>query len=191
MDIHSSNQNGRQYEHLRCTGCYNKPGHPKVCNCRKYFHLNKAIAFCILALQQRAQDIGNGYSPEVEAKLPPEVLNLRQQILDLQRQNDQSAIIAKEQRLENLIRTSELNFVADATRNHVLRSIVGDDGFWFGATREQLTVIFQELVSSATCSRYSSAIAHNTSDNFLLNFIIPYVALFSRLFVYKNFSVPH
>ncbi|OKH56400.1 resolvase [Calothrix sp. HK-06] len=156
MIMHSNTLGEKRYEHLRCTGHYNKPGHPKICNVNKYFSLDAAITACIRALQQRAKKIGDGYAQEVgEAKLPSEVLDLQQQIIELRRRNDpdlESAITAKEQRLESLIRTSDLNYVADATRNEILKTIASDADFWQGASKEHLATIFQELVSDVVCS---------------------------------------
>lgn len=160
MTIHSVTVNNatgpKRYEHLRCTGRYNKAGHPRVCTVNKYFSLDAAIKACIRALQSRAAQIGDGYVQEIgESKLPPEVIELQQQIVELRRRNDpdlESAITAKEQRLESLIRTSDLNFVADATRNEILKTIASVDDFWKGASKKQLVTIFQELVSDVVCS---------------------------------------
>lgn len=156
MVMHSNTLGQKRYEHLRCTGYYNRPGHLKVCSCNTYFQVEDAIAECIRALLSRAEQIGAGYLQETtESKLPTEVQYLRQQIIELRYRNDpdlESAITAKEQRLESVIRTSELNCVADASRNQILRTIAGDSKFWLGATRERLTAIFQELITEVICS---------------------------------------
>lgn len=159
MELHTGvdtkSKTGKDYKHFRCTGYYNRPGKPKICQLNTYFPLGKTIDACIRALQERSQQIGSGYAPQLEAQLPPEVIELRRQILDLQRRNDpdlESAIIAKEQRLENLIRTSELNYEADASRNHILQMIASDPRFWDGATDDEVAMVFQELVSGVACS---------------------------------------
>jgi site-specific DNA recombinase len=155
MEMHSNVIKGKRYEHFRCQGYYAKPGRLKVCNIKKFFHVHQAIQSCTQALQQRAQEIGDGYIQETDTKLPAEVMELQQQIFELRQRNDldlEGAIAAKELRLETLLRDSEINGVVDASRNQILKMIAGNAGFWQAATREQLTVIFQELILEVTCS---------------------------------------
>ena len=63
-----------------------------------------------------------------------------------------STIRIKEQKLESLIKSSELEVVVDAGRREILRDVIASDGFWEITTREELTVIFQELVEEVLCS---------------------------------------
>lgn len=152
MEMHPDR---KKYYYLRCRGHYARPGKPKTCEVNTYFRLQDAIASCIKSLQHRSEQIGTGYSPQIEAKLPPEIIELKRQILDLQRRNDpdlESAIRSKEQRLENLIRSTELNFEDDANRSQTLTAIAKDSQFWESLTTSELAIVFHELVSSLVCS---------------------------------------
>lgn len=149
----------RLHEYLRCTGAYPRAPKPKVCDCRNYFKLEDAIKACIQRLKRQAKTISDGYlsGDTGEVKVPPEILELQQQIMKLKQLNDpdlKNAIITKEQRLESLIRTSEVELVADAARVELLRNLATIDGFWQKATREELTSIFHELIDKVVCSTF-------------------------------------
>ena len=155
MEKRSNNYNGKVYEHLKCPGAYPKPRQPKKCDVRKYFRLRDAIATTIQALRDKAVSIADNMPVENTEEVPPEILELQQQILKLKQLNDpdfDSAIKIKEQRLENLVRTSELNLVADESRNRILSAIASNNKFWESATRDELRAIFHELVDEVVCS---------------------------------------
>jgi site-specific DNA recombinase len=155
MEMHSNVSNGIRYEHFRCQGYYNKPGRIKNCGIKKYFKVDAAIKSCIKTLQKHSQEIGYGYLQQTDIRLPAEVVDLQQQILELKRRCDpdlQSAIDAKELRLENLLIALELNSVVDATRNEILKSVASNSDFWESATREEFTAIFHELIDKVVCS---------------------------------------
>ena len=155
MEKRSTKVNGKTYEHLKCPGAYPKPRQSKKCNVRTYFRLQSAIDAAIQALQQKAENIADNIPVENIEEVPPEIVELQQQILKLKQLNDpdfDSTIKIKQQKLESLIKTSELNVVADANRNQVLRSITMREEFWEVVTREELTAIFHELVEEVVCS---------------------------------------
>ncbi len=155
MEKRSTKVNGKIYEHLKCPGAYPKPRQSKKCDVRTYFRLQGAIDAAIGALKNKAESIVNHMPVENTEEVPPEILELQQQILKLKQLNDSdfdSTIKIKEQKLESLIKNSELNVVADASRNEILRSIAMSEGFWEIVTREELTAIFHELVEEVVCS---------------------------------------
>ena len=117
--------------------------------------MGDAVDATIQALKNRSEKIVENMPIENTEEVPPEILELQQQILKLKQLNDpdfDSTIRIKEQKLESLIKTSELNIVADASRTQILRSITKTEGFWESITREELTAIFHELVEEVTCS---------------------------------------
>lgn len=155
MEKRSTKINGKTYEHLKCPGAYPKPRQPKKCDIRTYFRLEGAIDAAIQALKEKADIIADNMPVETTEVVPVEILELQQQILKLKQLNDpdfHSTIKIKEQKLEALIKTSELDIVADASRTQVLRSIAMSEGFWEVVTREELTAIFHELVKEVVCS---------------------------------------
>ena len=155
MEKRSNKYNGKTYEHLKCPGAYPKPRQPSKCDVRTYFRLGDAINATIQALKNKAETIVDNMPADNKEEIPPEILELQQQILKLKQLNDpdfNSTIEIKEQRLESLIKTSELNLVADASRTQILRGIAIGDGFWEVVTREELTAIFHELVEEVVCS---------------------------------------
>ena len=155
MEKRSNKYNGKVYEHLKCPGAYPKPRQPRKCDVRTYFRLGDAVDATIQALKNRSEKIVENMPMENTEEVPPEILELQQQILKLKQLNDpdfDSTIRIKEQKLESLIKTSELNLVADASRTQILRSITKTEGFWESITREELTAIFHELVEEVTCS---------------------------------------
>ncbi len=155
MEKRSTKVNGKTYEHLKCPGAYPKPRQPKKCDVRTYFRLEAAINTVIQALKEKAENIADNMPAENTEEVPVEILELQQQILKLKQLNDsdfESTIKIKEHKLESLIKTSELNVVADASRTQVLRSIAMNEGFWEIVTREELTAIFHELVEEVVCS---------------------------------------
>jgi hypothetical protein len=155
MEKRSNKYNGKVYEHLKCPGAYPKPRQPKKCNVRTYFRLGDAVDATIEALKNRSEKIVENMPVENTEEVPPEILELQQQILKLKQLNDpdfESTIRIKEQKLESLIKTSELNLVADASRTRILRSITKAEGFWESVAREELRAIFHELVEEVVCS---------------------------------------
>ncbi|MEM7553536.1 MAG: fdxN element excision recombinase XisF [Cyanobacteria bacterium P01_A01_bin.84] len=159
MEKRSSKINGKTYEYLKCPGAYPKPRQLKKCDIRTYFRLENAIDAVIEALKKKSASIVDNMPVETIEEVPPEVLELQQQILKLKQLNDpdfEGTIKIKEQKLESLIKTSELNVVANAGRNEVLRSTAMSRGFWEVVTREELTAIFHELVEEVVCSLVDS-----------------------------------
>jgi site-specific DNA recombinase len=155
MEKRSTKIKGKTYEHLKCPGAYPKPHQPRKCDVRTYFRLEAAIETTLQALKEKAENIADNMPIETTEVVPVEILELQQQILTLKQLKDpdfQSAIAIKEQRLEALIKTSELNMVADASRSQVLRGIATHSGFWQIVTRDELTAIFHELVAEVVCS---------------------------------------
>ncbi|MEO0842251.1 MAG: fdxN element excision recombinase XisF [Cyanobacteria bacterium J06643_5] len=155
MEKRSSKYNGKVYEHLKCPGAYPKPRQPKKCDVRTYFRLGDAIDATIQALKNRSEKIVENMPVENTEEVPPEILELQQQILKLKQLNDpdfESTIRIKEQKLESLIKTSELNLVADASRTRILHSITKTEGFWESVNKEELRAIFHELVEEVVCS---------------------------------------
>ncbi|NJL77928.1 MAG: recombinase family protein [Richelia sp. SM2_1_7] len=155
MEKRSTKVNGKIYEHLKCPGAYPKPRQPKKCSVRTYFRLEAAIDAVIQALKEKAENIVDNMPVETTEELPVEILELQQQIFKLKQLKDSdfdSTINIKQQKLETLIKTSQLNVVADASRTQVLRSIAMSKGFWEIVTREELTAIFHELVEEVVCS---------------------------------------
>ncbi|NJO27390.1 MAG: recombinase family protein [Richelia sp. SL_2_1] len=155
MEKRSTKVNGKIYEHLKCPGAYPKPRQPKKCSVRTYFRLEAAIDAVIQALKEKAENIVDNMPVETTEEVPIEILELQQQIFKLKQLKDSdfdSTINIKQQKLESLIKTSELNVVADASRTQVLRSIAMSKGFWEIVTREELTAIFHELVEEVVCS---------------------------------------
>ncbi|MBV6622441.1 MAG: recombinase family protein [Rivularia sp. (in: Bacteria)] len=155
MEKRSNKVNGKTYEHLKCPGAYPKPRQHKKCDVRTYFRLGDAVNAAIQALKNKAESIVDNMPAENTEEVPPEILELQQQILKLKQLKDpdfDSTIEIKEQRLESLIKTLELNLVADASRTQILRGIAMSDGFWEVVTREELTAIFHELVEEVVCS---------------------------------------
>jgi site-specific DNA recombinase len=155
MEKRSTQINGKIYEYLKCPRAYPKPSQSKKCSVRTYFKLESAIDAAIQVLKERAESIADNMPIETTEVVPVEILELQQQILKLKQLNDpdfQSTIKIKEQKLEDLIKTSELNVVADASRTEVLRGIAISEGFWEVVTREELTAIFHELVEEVVCS---------------------------------------
>lgn len=155
MEKRSTKINDKTYEHLKCPGAYPKPRQPKKCDVRTYFRLEDALDATIGALKEKAESIADNMPAETTEVVPIEILELQQQIFKLKQLNDpdfHSTIKIKEQKLESLIKTSELNIVADASRTQVLRGIVMSKGFWEVVTREELTAIFHELVEEVVCS---------------------------------------
>lgn len=153
MEMHSTIQNNIRYERFRCTGHYPKPRKLKNCNVKTYFKVDLAIKTCIESLQSRSQEIGENYF-DSNTKTLPEILNLKQQIIELKSRNDPdltSAILSKELRLEHLIQNNEANNNSDITRNQLLKIIAADSRYWDKANNEQLTVVFQELIDKVTC----------------------------------------
>ncbi len=154
MEKRSTKVNGKTYEHLKCPGAYPKPRQPKKCNVRTYFQLSAAIDAVLKALKEKAEAIVDNMPVENTQEVPSEILELQQQIFKLKQLNDpdfNSTIAIKSQKLESLIKTSELNVVADASRVEVLRAIAASEGFWEIVTREELTAIFHELVEEVVC----------------------------------------
>lgn len=155
MEKRSTKVKGKTYEHLKCPAAYPKPRQQKKCDVRTYFRLERAINAAIHALQEKAETIVDNMPMETTEEVPVDILELQQQILKLKRLNDpdfNSTIKIKEQKLESLIKISELNVVADASRTEVLRAIAKSEGFWEVVTREELTAIFHELVEEVVCS---------------------------------------
>ncbi|AFY99472.1 fdxN element excision recombinase XisF [Calothrix sp. PCC 6303] len=155
MEKRSTTINGKTYEHLKCPGAYPKPRQQRKCDVRTYFRLEDAIDNTIQALKQKAESLADHMPVETTEVVPVEILELQQQILKLKRLNDpdfHSTIKIKEQKLESLLKTSELDIVADASRTQVLRGIAASLGFWEAVTREELTAIFHELVEEVVCS---------------------------------------
>ncbi|MGF1672634.1 MAG: recombinase family protein, partial [Rivularia sp. (in: cyanobacteria)] len=155
MEKRSTKVNGKVYEHLKCPGAYPKPRQPKKCGVRTYFRLEAAIDAVIQALKEKAENIVDNMPVETTEEVPSEILELQQQIFKLKQLKDSdfdSTINIKQQKLESLIKTSQLNVVADASRTQVLRSIAMSKGFWEIVTREELTAIFHELVEEVVCS---------------------------------------
>ncbi len=155
MEKRSTKIKGKTYEHLKCPGAYPKPRQVKKCDVRTYFRLENAIDTTIQSLKQKAESIANHMPVENTEVVPVEIVELQQQILKLKQLNDpdfDSTIKIKEQKLESLIKTSELNVVADASRTEILRGIAMNQGFWEVVTREELTAIFHELVEEVVCS---------------------------------------
>ncbi|PAX57931.1 fdxN element excision recombinase XisF [Brunnivagina elsteri] len=155
MEKRSTKINGKTYEHLKCPGAYPKPRQLRKCDVRTYFRLEDAIDNTIQALKQKAESLADNMPVETTEVVPIEILELQQQILKLKRLNDpdfHSTIKIKEQKLEGLLKTSELDIVADASRTQVLRGIAASLGFWEVVTREELTAIFHELVEEVVCS---------------------------------------
>lgn len=155
MEKRSTTVNGKIYEHLKCPGAYPKPRQLKKCTVRTYFRLETAIDAVIQALKEKAENIVDNMPAETTEEVPVEILELQQQIFKLKQLNDpdfDSTIRIKQQKLESLIKTSELNVVADASRTQVLRGIAMSKGFWEIVTREELTAIFHELVEEVVCS---------------------------------------
>jgi site-specific DNA recombinase len=155
MEKRSTNIKGKIYEHLKCPGAYPKPRQSKKCDVRTYFRLEAAINATIQELAAKAENIADNMPIETTDVVPVEVLELQQQIFTLKQLKDpdfESAIAIKEQKLEALIKTSQLNIVADASRTEVLRGIATHSGFWQIVTRDELTAIFHELVAEVVCS---------------------------------------
>ncbi|BAZ40748.1 resolvase domain-containing protein [Calothrix sp. NIES-4101] len=155
MEKRSSQINGKIYEYLKCPGAYPKPSQPKKCSVRTYFRLEVAIDVAIQALKEKTETIADQMPVETTEVVPVEVIELQQQIIKLKQLNDpdfHSTIAIKQQKLESLIKASELNVVADASRTQVLRGIAMSEGFWKVVTREELTAIFHELVEEVLCS---------------------------------------
>ncbi|MGB3649990.1 MAG: fdxN element excision recombinase XisF [Rivularia sp. (in: cyanobacteria)] len=155
MEKRSTKVNGKTYEHLKCPGAYPKPRQSKKCSVRTYFRLADAINSVIQALKSKAESIAANMPVENAEEVPVEILELQQQIFKLKQLKDpdfNSTIAIKSQKLESLIKTSELNVVADASIRQVLRDIATYEGFWEVVTREELTAIFHELVEEVVCS---------------------------------------
>jgi site-specific DNA recombinase len=155
MEKRSTKINGKTYEHLKCPGAYPKPRQSRKCDVRTYFRLENGINAVIQALKQKAEAIADNMPIETTAVVPVEILELQQQILKLKQLNDsdfESTIKIKEQKLESLIKNSELSTIADTSRRGILRSIAMSEGFWDVVTREELTAIFHELVEEVVCS---------------------------------------
>ncbi|BAZ40653.1 resolvase domain-containing protein [Calothrix sp. NIES-4101] len=154
MEKVSNTYGGKRYEHLRCTAAYPPPRKTQSCQSRIYFKLTDAVAACIKKLRERAEAIANNIPSVHIQDIPPEIIELQQQILTLKRLDDpdlQSVILNKEQRLESLIKSSQLNVVADEMRGRVLRGLASNKEFWDAASPAELTAIFHELVESLTC----------------------------------------
>jgi|GEM_PF-2198753 DNA invertase Pin-like site-specific DNA recombinase len=155
MEKRSTKINGKTYEHLKCPGAYPKPRQMKKCDVRTYFRLEGAINAAIQALKEKSESIADNMPIETKEVVPAEILELQQQILNLKQLNDpdfDSTIKIKEQKLESLIQTSELNVVADQSRREILRGIATSFGFWEVVTREELTTIFHELIEEVICT---------------------------------------
>ena len=155
MEMHSNVNNGKRYEHFRCSGHYPRAGKPKICCNKNYYQLARLTTACIVKLKEKAEEIAKSTAVDISAVVPPEILDLQRQIAELTRRNDSdlsSAIAAKQQRLESLIRTSELDNVADASRNEQLRRVAACCDFWETLSNHELTAIFQELIKTVVCS---------------------------------------
>ncbi|MBW4666443.1 MAG: recombinase family protein [Cyanomargarita calcarea GSE-NOS-MK-12-04C] len=135
---------GKVYEYLRC------------CNCGLLIRLEIAIAYCIKTLTQKAELIANSYpDEEMSAIVSNEAMELQRQILDLKRKNDldlEGAIKAKEQRLEAMLRSSEVETVSNSNRAKILKTAAATPGFWEEMTRHELTVLFYELIDKIVCA---------------------------------------
>ncbi|NRB08143.1 MAG: recombinase family protein [Richelia sp.] len=155
MEKRSTKINGKTYEHLKCPGAYPKPHQSKKCDVRTYFRLADVINVVIQALKQKSEKIADSIPIETTEIIPSEAVELQQQVLKLKQLNDpdfNSTIRIKEQKLESLIKSSELEVALDAGRREILRDVTASDGFWEITTREELTAIFQELVEEVLCS---------------------------------------
>ena len=107
------------------------------------------------SLKEKSEKIADSIRIETTEIIPSEAVELQQQVLKLKQLNDpdfNSTIRIKEQKLESLIKSSELEVALDAGRREILRDVTASDGFWEITTREELTAIFQELVEEVLCS---------------------------------------
>ena len=144
--------------YLRCTGAHPRTGKKKVCDYRRYFQRDEAIAICITKIKEKASAIANNLIGTDEQEETIEVRELKQQIFTLKQLNDpdlKNAIAFKEQRLENLCNQKEVSAFRDASRYGLYEDILKNDSLWDKFCDRELTVIFQELVERVICSEVS------------------------------------
>lgn len=144
--------------YLRCTGAHPRAGKKKVCDYRRYFQRDEAIAICITKIKEKASAIANNLIGTDQEEETIEVRELKQQIFTLKQLNDpdlKNAIAFKEQRLENLCNQKEVSAFADASRYGLYEDILKNDSLWDKFCDRELTVIFQELVERVICLEVS------------------------------------
>lgn len=152
-------KSGKKYqsEYLQCTGARPKPGRLQVCDCTRFFKFPLAIAATIEAIKQRTDDIIdslNALDNTIETEYSPEIIQLQQEIIKLKSMGDNDylpVIKTKENKLESLLnKRSQISTSTEFHRelySHFLQS----SGFWKSVGRDDLNVIFHELVDKVVC----------------------------------------
>lgn len=156
-----NNVSGNQtvYESIRCSGAYPRCHKEKICNNRQQYKLDKGMQFVIEQLNTKTQLLPSLLWDDIEInKNTPHFTNemrqLQQQIEKLKSLNDSELddiIKTKETRLQSLFKETELDNIRDERRSEFAKLLRCRSDFLESLTRDELTVVFSELVKSLTC----------------------------------------
>ena len=149
-------KSGKTYvkEYLHCTAAKPRAGKPQTCDYQKFFKQNDAIFIVIAHLKKKAIEIVEAIDREENIKIPDEVFQLQQEIIKLKNLGDsdyQSVIIRKEQKLESLLKSTEVKQGISTAHHELYTNLLRSDTFWDKATKSDLTIIFHELVERVVC----------------------------------------
>ncbi|MEA5573583.1 fdxN element excision recombinase XisF [Calothrix sp. UHCC 0171] len=151
-----SDRNQRYHnEYLQCLGAKNRAGKEIICDYKKFYRYEDAIASVIKALTTKASAIASDLDRDEEIQVPSEIIELQKEIIKLKALNDsdyQPVIVKKEQKLETLIRGLESNAESTSRRYEEYLEVLQIRNSWDKLSRSELTPIFQDLIAKVVCS---------------------------------------